>query len=176
MLNLLIKVVKKLDDLQIPYLITGSLAMGFYATQRSTKDIDLIIELEVKDLPKFVSSFSQEFYCYAPAIEESLQNKTLFNLIDNESGFKVDFIPLQVNHPFEKAKFEQRILIDFYGQEIWAISPENLIISKLIWIQDLVSEKQIKDLENLLRVPNLDKVYLKNWIEKLNLKTYHISL
>jgi len=99
----------------------------------------------------------------------------LFNLISNKTGFKIDFIPLQ-NTEFEQIKFNSRLAIDFHGKIIWVISPEILIISKLAWIQDLVSENQLSDLENLLKINELDKEYIRIWIEKLYLKTYHLMI
>ena len=34
-----------LDILGIPYMLTGSIAMNYYATPRMTRDIDMVIEL-----------------------------------------------------------------------------------------------------------------------------------
>lgn len=176
MLKLLFKVVEKLDNLEIPYVITGSMAMGFHATQRYTKDIDLIIMLKEAHIDKFVGAFEKDFYCYKPAVEEGIKQEILFNLIDNDTGFKIDFIPLERNNEFELNKFEQRINVEIEDKHIWIVSAENLIISKLIWIQELVSEKQILDIENLLLIQDLDREYLNNWIEKLSLKTYNLII
>jgi hypothetical protein len=106
---------------------------------------------------------------------DSLKHKILFNIISNKTGFKIDFIPLQ-DTEFEQSKFASRAPINVQGTTVWAISPENLVISKLIWIQTLVSEAQLLDLENLLRIEELNKAYIRTWIEKLNLKTYHLTI
>ena len=53
-------------------------------------------------------------------------------------------------------------------------SPEDLIISKLQWIQILQSERQMNDIRNLLQLKDIDMQYIKNWISKLNLTTFNI--
>jgi hypothetical protein len=40
MIDTLYEVVRKLDSIHVPYMLSGSLAMGFYTVARSTYDID----------------------------------------------------------------------------------------------------------------------------------------
>ncbi len=51
---------------------------------------------------------------------------------------------------------------------------EDLVISKLRWIQDVHSSKQITDISNLLTNEKIDFEYIKRWISILNLKTYNL--
>jgi aryl carrier-like protein len=60
------------------------------------------------------------------------------------------------------------------GFSAWLVTAEDLIISKLIWIQDVQSEKQMDDIKNLLESGDLDIVYIVSWIEQLNLKTFDL--
>ena len=61
-------------------------------------------------------------------------------------------------------------------KRFWVISIEDLIIAKIRWIQDLVSERQLEDIQNLLLNPMVDRNYLKYWIKELDLNTYQIKL
>lgn len=45
MLATLGDVIGRLDDLKIPYMVTGSFAMSTYITARTTLDIDVVIEI-----------------------------------------------------------------------------------------------------------------------------------
>jgi len=54
------------------------------------------------------------------------------------------------------------------GFEINVISAEDLIISKLIWMKDSLSELHLNDIRNLMR-NEINKDYLLNQISKLNL-------
>ena len=59
------------------------------------------------------------------------------------------------------------------GVEAWAISLEDLIIAKLKWIQELYSEKQAFDIDNLLFTP-CDMDYVKKWCRELKLNTFNL--
>ncbi len=53
---------------------------------------------------------------------------------------------------------------------IWIVSLEDLILSKLYWAKDTLSEMQLKDVKNLLlSSQQIDLDYLNKWIEKLKL-------
>ena len=54
------------------------------------------------------------------------------------------------------------------------INLEDLIISKLQWIQVLESDKQKNDIVNLLDNEQLDLEYIKYWCKNLRLKTYKL--
>ncbi len=56
---------------------------------------------------------------------------------------------------------------------IFLVSPEDLIISKLLWGKDSDSELQLRDISNLLdSAIGLDKEYLHFWAEKLGAGNY----
>ena len=62
----------------------------------------------------------------------------------------------------------------FNGIDIFVVSAEDLLISKLIWIQDWQSAMQVEDIKNIFELPGLQLEYIKLWIEKLNLKTFDL--
>ncbi len=97
----------------------------------------------------------------------------MFNIIDYASGFKADFVILK-NEPFRQTEFERRIKIDCEGVQIFIVSPEDLLLSKLIWIQQLQSPIQMEDIENLALVENLDWEYISIWINTLKLNTFDL--
>ena len=56
------------------------------------------------------------------------------------------------------------------GSGIFIVSPEDLILSKLIWATDNMSEMQMKDVRNLFdSLKDLDTPYLMQWISSLGL-------
>lgn len=97
----------------------------------------------------------------------------MFNIIDHASGYKADFIILK-NDTFHRKEFSRRIEMDYFGKTIYVVTPEDLLLSKLIWIQDLQSAIQFEDIKNLASVETLDWVYIKQWIYLLKLKTYNL--
>jgi hypothetical protein len=55
-------------------------------------DIDIVIEIERIEIEKFCRYFENDFYLTKGAISEAIQHRTMFNLIHNDSVFKIDFI------------------------------------------------------------------------------------
>ncbi len=172
-IQLLDKVSKALDEKKIPYMLSGSVAMNVYTVPRMTRDIDMVINLSVSDIDKFTSIFKEGYYIYKDGIEEEVNRRGRFNVIDFDSGQKIDFIILK-NTDFHLNEFNRRKQVMFYGFPVWVVSLEDLIIAKLIWIQTLQSENQMRDISNLLSVDQIDKKYVYNWITKMNLKTFNL--
>ena len=48
-IDILKLVTSRLDEAAIPYMVTGSMAAGYYATPRMTRDADVVVELNVAD-------------------------------------------------------------------------------------------------------------------------------
>lgn len=93
----------------------------------------------------------------------------MFNVIHEKSGFKVDFI-IRKDQPYREIEFQRRRLIDLDGTNVWVVSSEDLIISKLYWAKDSFSQLQIGDIRKLMTsVKNLDMDYINKWIQKLGL-------
>ena len=57
---------------------------------------------------------------------------------------------------------------------MFVISAEELLIIKLMWIQELQSAIQMEDIKTLLQVKNLDLNYMHHWIKELNLNTFNL--
>ena len=50
-------------------------------------------------------------------------------------------------------------------------SPEDLVISKLYWAKDSLSEMQIRDVRNMIKtVPDMDTGYIEKWVARLGLE------
>ncbi len=171
--KLLSEVVQMLESLRIPYLLTGSLAYNIYSLPRSTRDIDIIIEIQEKDIKKFLNAIEGTYYYSEDTINEEIKRKGMFNLIHFESSYKIDFI-VRSDDVFEISKFKRRKPIDFNGLLVYLVTIEDLIISKLRWIQQLESELHKRDVEALLLNPAVDKGYVKQWCERLNLNTFDL--
>lgn len=173
MIKLLQNVIDILEQLDIAYMLSGSIVLNAYTMPRMTRDIDIVIHLQNEDISKFVKAFEQDFYCYEPSIVEEVQRKGMFNLIDNQTSYKIDFI-IRKDSEYRLKEFERKQRTDVFGFEAYVVSLEDLIISKLIWIQELQSDKQKDDISNLLENKTLDKDYLTHWVKKLNLNTFNL--
>ncbi len=171
-LELLQRVCRSLDENNFPYMISGSIAMNIYAIPRMTRDIDIVVELSLKRMHEFTDLFPNSYFNEV-IIEEEIKRQGLFNIIDHNTGFKLDFI-IRKDTEYFKLAFKRRQRIKELDTELWIICLEDLIIAKMIWIQQYQSEKQINDIENLLLNPDKDINYIKTWCSNLKLKTYNL--
>lgn len=171
-IELLGRVSSILESRDIPYMLSGSVALGLYTVARTTRDIDIVIELNKEDIEKFVSGFD-EFFVDEIGIAEEVRRRGMFNLIDKATAFKIDFI-IRSNSEYGEVEFSRRQRLSMSGIDLWVVSLEDLIIAKIRWIQDFQSDRQINDIKSLLLNPQIDWDYLNSWIEKLKLKTFNI--
>lgn len=157
----------------VPYMVTGSVALNTYALPRSTFDIDIVIEVPLSKIDAFLQLFQKGFYINEEIAKSELLHKGIgmFNIIDHQSGYKVDFI-IKQHSLYEMVKFNNRKTVIFEQVPISVCSPEDLVISKLQWIQELQSERQMNDIKALLQYPNLNKYYILQWIQELQLQTF----
>jgi hypothetical protein len=166
-LDILKDVTSKFDKLGIQYMLTGSLAMSYYVQPRMTRDIDLVVEIYPGMIESIEQIFNTDYYLSIDSIKDAVKNEFIFNLIHNKSSIKVDCI-VRKNDTYRKIEFERRKKIQLAGTNIFIVSKEDLVISKLFWIKESNSELQKSDVKNLL-ISGFNKEYLLNWVEKLNL-------
>lgn len=168
--ELLAKISEILGKLKIPYAVTGGFAISVWGKPRYTADIDIIVEMvekNIKPLAKELLSIDKDVYADEDMIREGLNNKSEFNFIHPDTGLKVDFF-VMANNPYNKLKIKRAVLRDMYGAKAFFVSPEDLILSKLLWSKDSYSEKQIEDIKTVLKNKQikLDFKYIKTWAVK----------
>ena len=83
---------RKFEQAGIPYMLTGSMAMNYYAQPRMTRDIDVVIALAPQQIEAIVRLFSPEYYVSREAVQQSVAHESIFNVIHQESVIKVDCI------------------------------------------------------------------------------------
>jgi hypothetical protein len=166
-IDILEEISEKLEKTGIEYMLTGSLAMNYYANPRMTRDIDIVVSLGVEDIDRVLKLFGTDYYISTEAVEEAIKYNSMFNIIHNESLVKVDFI-IRKNEDYRKTEFKRKIKIKFDGFYTFIVSKEDLMISKLLWSKDSHSEMQIRDIKNLMKT-GYDEQYLIYWLKELKL-------
>ncbi len=159
----------RFEQAEIPYMLTGSMAMNYYAQPRMTRDIDVVIAIGLEDAGRVAALFRTDYYVSEENIRESLAHESIFNLIHQESVIKVDCI-IRKKIEYRQVEFERRERISILDFTTFIVSKEDLIISKLFWAKDSQSELQLRDVRNLLGT-GYDVVYLRRWTRKLGLDT-----
>jgi hypothetical protein len=156
----------------IAYMLSGSFASAYYGAPRSTQDVDLVIEATPAQLRVFVQGLpSNEYYVDVDAALEAHKRQSLFNVIDLETGWKVDLI-IRKFRPFSEEEFRRRQEVNLHGTALFLASAEDVVISKLEWSKLAKSQRQIEDVAAILRArwAELDRSYLEKWVLELGLK------
>jgi len=167
-IDILRDVSEKLRSAGIAFMLTGSVAMSYYAKPRMTRDIDIVVALEPNHAEKISALFASDYYVSPEAVSDAIRRKSMFNLIHFASVIKVDFIVL-ANTPFGRACFDRRSDLNVETFQTTIITREDLVLSKLLWAKDSGSETQLGDVQNLL-AGDCDLTYVRTWAGALGVK------
>ncbi len=167
-LDVLRDVSQRLTAGGVAFMLTGSMAMNYYAQPRMTRDIDLVIELAAEQIDRLISMFEAEYYVDRHVVARAIAQRSMFNLIHNATIIKLDCIVLKKDQ-YRQEEFARRNRITIGDFETWIVSREDLILSKLYWARDSKSEMQLRDVRNLL-TGDCDMPYLYSRAENLGVK------
>ncbi len=171
--ELLSQVVRALDANKIDYMITGSIASSLQGEPRSSHDIDIVLSLDPTAANALIKSFPPpEYYLSQPAVQEAIENNSMFNLIRIDEGDKVDFW-LLTDDRFDQSRFARKAVNDLSGLRLKVSAPEDTILAKLRWSALCGgSEKQFNDALRVYEVQfnHLDLEYLSHWAQELDVE------
>jgi hypothetical protein len=168
-LDVLRDVTERLESGGVAFMLTGSMAMNFYAQPRMTRDIDLVVQVTSNQIDLLVSLFEAEYYVDRLAIAKAIAQRSVFNFIHNETIIKFDCIVLK-DQQYRQEEFARRQRITLGDFQTWIVTREDLILSKLYWARDSKSELQLRDVGNLLS-SDCDMPYLFSRAEELGVKS-----
>ena len=154
-LRVMARVASALDAVGVDYVVTGSMAAGFFGTPRFSADIDIVINATTQDRSYVAKVLTDDFFADADVIRQAFGERSMFNIVDKEEHVNVDIIFW--NKTFSPGDiFARHREVDVEGTIVKLISPEDLIIAKLLWAKDSHSEMQMRDIHGLLHYHGLD--------------------
>jgi len=170
MVKVLASVVAALDQAGIGHMISGSIASARYGEARATQDIDIVIDPSAHQMEMLLPLLA-ETGMYVGDGSSALQSRSQFNVIDSTSGWKVDLI-IRRDREYSLMEFDRRQRASLLGVEVFLVTPEDSILSKLEWASASGSERQLRDVVGLLKVQGstLDWTYLEEWSQRLEVQ------
>ena len=167
MIEILREFVSVADILGIEYMVTGSFAMSAYGEIRTTRDVDIVVQLSEEHVLPMTKSFGDHYYISDNSIRRAIANRSMFNIINSEWGTKIHCI-VQKDSDFARHSFDRRRQVVVSGIEFWTTTKEDLILAKLSWARDTHSEMQVRDIANLT-ANEYDLDYVNEWIARIGL-------
>jgi len=167
--------VRPLNQLRIPYLITGGVASVIYGEPRFTRDIDLIIQLGTGDVGRFAAAWpSGEFY--VPPVEVIGEESRRpahghFNVSHHETAMRAD-IYLSGDDPLNAWALRHPALRHVEGDEVRVAPIEAVILSKLRYFQMGGSDRHLTDIGHMLRISGdlVDHGEVEHWARRLGVE------
>ena len=168
--------IEPLNRLDIPYMVTGSVASIVYGEPRLTQDVDLVLHLRSEEVKPLLEAYGEEEFYLPP--EENLRQEVArkergyFNVVHHASGFRADVYlldnsPLQVWAMARKGRLE---LGD--AGFLWVAPVEYVIVQKLVYFKEGGSDKHLRDIRGIWRLSRseMDEKALQGWVGDLGLE------
>jgi hypothetical protein len=158
-----------LNRLNLPYMLTGAVAVTYYGEPRTTHDIDIVILISVADIAHIKGALEPTFSVDETSIKAALREGSAFNAIHEETGLKVDFWMLKGGE-YDRVAFERRLPAKLLGVDLYLPAPEDVIITKLVWHRLSDVDKHYFDARGVAAVQRgrLDIEYIVRWCESLH--------
>ena len=159
----------RLDKIGVEYMLTGSMALVHYAMPRTTVDIDVVVNILPETVEQFIGEFQDDYYIPVEQARKAVAERKMFNLLNHQTILKIDCVILKKTE-YEQNAFARRLRVNYAGDfEVWIISREDLILSKLNWAKRTKSERQLLDVASVLR-NGYDEDYVNLWAKKLGVE------
>ncbi len=162
----------KLIAARYSWMMVGSVAGFLYGRIRATADMDLVLDCRGLDAAALSSVFEPEYMLDSEMVRDSVERQMMFNALPLQGGFKVDIAPLAA-HPFDRSAFARRREVEWHGVTVPTISPDDLVLSKLRWAKDSLSDRQLGDVHAIMAMGLVDEddKYFRDWIGRLDLSS-----
>jgi predicted nucleotidyltransferase len=171
--EILSEIIAALNQARIPYMVVGSFASTLHGAGRATFDIDLVVSAAPEQIRALLGILSQAKYYYdLDAALAACRRKDMFNILDMESGWKIDII-FEKAAPYHRQAFQRRTPAEIEQVPLVAATAEDTIIAKLEWAKMGESSRQIEDVAGILKIRGalLDRTYIEKWIQELELSS-----
>jgi hypothetical protein len=160
--DLLRYLIDAFERIGVRYAIAGSVGAMAYGEPRSTRDIDLVVDLRPRDVSRLKETFPAPEFYFDETLARSVARKGgLFNIIHPASGFKLD-IYVPTDEIEERQVENARLLPALPDRSARFSPPEELILKKLQFCAMGGSDKHLRDIAAMLQISpdEIDRGYV----------------
>lgn len=161
--------IRDLERLGIPYMVTGSFASNVHGVPRSTKDADFIVEAAPDQIDRLLGGLQPPLRSDPQMLFETVTSSRRWLVRMDRSPFVIELFLLN-SHDFDRSRFDRRLRFEVLpGVEAWLPTAEDVIVQKLRWSARAKRPKDFKDACDVMAVQegNLDWPYIEKWCAEL---------
>src|SRR2546425_1527681 len=122
----------RLDAAGIAYMLTGSLAMSYYARPRMTRDIDVVVALDASAGAMIADALGKDYHADVTLLAEGFRLRRPCNVLHLPTVVKIDLIPRK-DSEYRRLEFERRRQGELPGGRLLIVSPQGLVVFELEW-------------------------------------------
>lgn len=167
----LLEVLRDLELLGIPHMVTGTFASGYHGRPRAAHHAAIVIDPRPEQLEALLESLASAGYTVdAARARESLGRRMTFDLIDPRSAFKIDLVIVK-NRPWSREELARRQPAELMpGVRVALSTPEDTVLSKLERAKRKGGSRQrLDDAAGVIAVnPAADRGYIEKWARELD--------
>lgn len=157
-------VLRGLAEAGLEHMVTGGLVSNHYGVARSTKDADIVLQMEPQAFDCFIRSLPPALALNPQASFETITGSRRHIIAVEGSNFQIELFLLGEDaHHQERFRRRVRAVIAEIDHETWIPTAEDMVIQKVRWNRD----KDREDVKNIIGVQGdvLDWLYIERWCE-----------
>ena len=158
--------VEAFDRAGIPYMIVGSFSSNAYGVVRSTKDADFVVPCPFADISRVVKELGPPWRFHPQIAFESVTGTKRCLLELDDDPFHIEVFRLS-DDPHDQQRFGRRhqILLPNLQRPAIVPTPEDVIVTKLRWVEQAARSKDRDDVRDIITVQQelLDWDYIHHW-------------
>jgi hypothetical protein len=163
--ELAVRVLEAAEEAQVEFMAVGAIAAGAYGVPRSTRDVDLLVSMQLPGNVTALIRRLSSFVCFDAQVtfDTLTWGRRHVGTSATYPPFKVELFET-FEDPFVISEFarRRRVFVPILQRETWLPTPEDVVVQKLRWGRS----KDLDDARDVLAVQGpetLDMSYIEHW-------------
>lgn len=160
-------IIEACTDLNVPFMIVGSLSSNYYGIARSTQDADVVVSMNATDIPALVRRLGPDFRLDPQPSFECVTMSSRYVLHIAGLNYTVELFLLS-DDPYDQERFRRRVAVTIFDHPAWVPTAEDVVVTKLQWYHIDRRWKDLEDVRVVLDVQSnrLDWGYVETWCDR----------